>query len=57
MVPPLTTIPIHPPQLAEMALEMMFAQIHGQTAQSVVLPANEILARGSVKSLGRTRAE
>ena len=49
--PPLTTIPISPAKIAEAALALISQKLKSGSAESVVLPLQKIVKRGSVRAI------
>ena len=49
--PPLTTIPVSPAEIAEVALSLISQKMKDGSAESVVLPSQDIIVRSSVRSI------
>jgi DNA-binding LacI/PurR family transcriptional regulator len=49
MNPPLTTIPVSPEEIAEVALSLIFQKMKDGSCESVVLPSRDIVVRESVR--------
>ena len=49
--PPLTTIPVSPQEIAEIALSLIFQKMKDGSCESIVLPSREIVVRQSVRTI------